>query len=311
MGDVRNVLVPDGLEGERVDAAVSRLFGLSRTRVADLAAEGKVLLEGATVAKSARVSAGDRIEVTLPAVDESPTLAVVAEPVPGMRIVHDDDDIVVVDKPIGVAAHPSVGWSGPDVLGGLAAAGYRISTSGASERQGIVSRLDVGTSGLMVVCKSEYAYSVLKRAFKQRTVDKTYHALVQGLPDPHVGTIDAPIGRHPGGDYKFAVMDSGKHAVTHYELLEAFRHASLLEIKLETGRTHQIRVHMAALRHPCVGDPTYGADPTLARKLGLERQWLHAMGLGFIHPGTGDYVHFESTYPEDLQQALDRLDAMS
>ena len=311
MPDVRNVLVPEGLEGERVDAAVARLFGVSRTRAAELAAGGKVLVEGATVAKSARVSAGDHVEVTLPSADESPSLAIVAEPVPGMRIIHDDDDIVVVDKPIGVAAHPSVGWSGPDVLGGLAAAGYRISTSGASERQGIVSRLDVGTSGLMVVCKSEYAYSVLKRAFKQRTVDKTYHALVQGLPDPHVGTVDAPIGRHPSGEYKFAVMDSGKHAVTHYELLEAFRHASLLEIKLETGRTHQIRVHMAALRHPCVGDPTYGADPSLARTLGLERQWLHAMGLGFIHPGTGDYVHSESTYPQDLQTALDRLADMS
>lgn len=311
MSDVRNVLVPEGLEGERVDAAVARLFGLSRTRAAELAADGKVLVDGAAVAKSARVSAGDHVEVTLPSADESPSPAIVAEPVPGMRIVHDDDDIVVVDKPIGVAAHPSVGWSGPDVLGGLAAAGYRISTSGASERQGIVSRLDVGTSGLMVVCKSEYAYSVLKRAFKQRTVDKTYHALVQGLPDPHVGTVDAPIGRHPSGDYKFAVMDAGKHAVTHYELLEAFRHASLLEIKLETGRTHQIRVHMAALRHPCVGDPTYGADPSLARTLGLERQWLHAMGLGFIHPGTGDYVHFESTYPQDLQMALDRLAEMS
>uniref|UniRef100_UPI0027B942C4 RluA family pseudouridine synthase n=1 Tax=Janibacter hoylei TaxID=364298 RepID=UPI0027B942C4 len=297
MTDVRNVLVPDGLEGERIDAAVARLFGLSRTRAAELAADGKVLVEGSAVAKSARVSAGEHIELTLPSVDDSPTLAVVAEPVPGMRIIHDDEDIVVVDKPIGVAAHPSVGWSGPDVLGGLAAAGYRITTSGASERQGIVSRLDVGTSGLMVVCKSEHAYSVLKRAFKERTVDKTYHALVQGLPDPHVGTIDAPIGRHPSGDYKFAVMDSGKHAITHYELLEAFRHASLLEIKLETGRTHQIRVHMAALRHPCVGDPTYGADPTLGARLGLERQWLHAMGLGFVHPGTGDYVHFESTYP--------------
>ena len=163
----------------------------------------------------------------------------------------------------------------------------------------------------MVVCKSEHAYSVLKRAFKERTVDKTYHALVQGLPDPHVGTIDAPIGRHPSGDYKFAVMDSGKHAITHYELLEAYRHASLLEVTLETGRTHQIRVHMAALRHPCVGDPTYGADPTLGKKLGLERQWLHAMGLGFVHPGTGDYVHFESTYPDDLQTALDRLADMS
>ena len=311
MTDVRNVLVPDGLEGERIDAAVARLFGLSRTRAAELAADGKVLVEGSAVAKSARVSAGEHIEVTLPSVDDSPTLAVVAEPVPGMRIIHDDEDIVVVDKPIGVAAHPSVGWSGPDVLGGLAASGYRITTSGASERQGIVSRLDVGTSGLMVVCKSEHAYSVLKRAFKERTVDKTYHALVQGLPDPHVGTIDAPIGRHPSGDYKFAVMDSGKHAITHYELLEAFRHASLLEIKLETGRTHQIRVHMAALRHPCVGDPTYGADPTLGARLGLERQWLHAMGLGFVHPGSGDYVHFESTYPADLQHALDVIDEMS
>lgn len=310
MPDVRHVLVPEGLAGERVDAAVARLFGVSRTKAAELAAEGQVLLDGATVAKSERVHPGSQIEVSLPTPDEVPKVEVVAEPVPGMRVIHDDDDIVVVDKPVGVAAHPSVGWSGPTVLGGLAAAGYRISTSGASERQGIVSRLDVGTSGLMVVCKSEYAYSVLKRAFKQRTVDKTYHALVQGLPDPLQGTIDAPIGRHPGHDYKFAVMDSGKPAVTHYELIEAYRHASLLEVHLETGRTHQIRVHMAALKHPCVGDPLYGADPTLGARLGLERQWLHAMGLGFVHPGSGEYVHFESTYPEDLQQALDRLDAM-
>lgn len=311
MGDVRTVLVPEGLEGERVDAAVARLFGVSRTKAAELAADGRVSLDGAPAGKSARVSSGQMIEADLPSAADSPSVAVVAEPVPGMRIVHDDDDIVVVDKPVGVAAHPSVGWSGPTVLGGLAAAGYRISTSGASERQGIVSRLDVGTSGLMVVCKSEYAYSVLKRAFKTRTVDKTYHALVQGLPDPHVGTVDAPIGRNPHHTFKFAVMDSGKPAVTHYELIEAFRHASLLEISLETGRTHQIRVHMAALRHPCVGDPLYGADPTLGARLGLDRQWLHAMGLGFIHPGSGDYVHFESTYPEDLQTALDRLDAMS
>lgn len=307
MGDHRTVLVPDGLDGERIDATLARVFGLSRTQAATLAADGRVSLDGAVVGKSARAVAGAMLEVELPSAPTSPTLEVVAEPVPGMRIVHDDDDIVVVDKPVGVAAHPSVGWTGPTVLGGLAAAGYRISTSGASERQGIVSRLDVGTSGLMVVCKSELAYSVLKRAFKERTVDKTYHALVQGLPDPHVGTVDAPIGRHPGHDYKFAVMDSGKHAVTHYELLEAYRHASLLQIHLETGRTHQIRVHMAALRHPCVGDPLYGADPTLGARLGLERQWLHAMGLGFVHPGTGRYVEFESTYPEDLQTAIDRL----
>jgi 23S rRNA pseudouridine1911/1915/1917 synthase len=222
-------------------------------------------------------------------------------------VVHDDDDIVVVDKPVGVAAHPSGGWTGPTVVGGLAAAGYRISTSGASERQGVVSRLDVGTSGLMVVCKSERAYSLLKRAFSERRVDKRYHTLVQGLPDPHVGTIDAPIGRHPGHDYKFAVMESGKPAVTHYELIEAFRHASLLDIRLETGRTHQIRVHMAAIKHPCVADPLYGADPTLAARLGLDRQWLHAVGLGFEHPGSGEWVTFESPYPEDLARALERL----
>jgi 23S rRNA pseudouridine1911/1915/1917 synthase len=257
------------------------------------------------VAKSERVGAGGTLEVALPTAAESAGPAVNPVAVPGMTIIHEDDDLIVVDKPVGVAAHPSVGWTGPDVVSGLAAAGHRVSTSGAAERQGIVSRLDVGTSGLMVVAKSEYAYSRLKHAFRSRTVDKTYHALVQGLPDPLVGTIDAPIGRHPGHDYKFAVMESGKPAVTHYEVLEAFRHASLVEIHLETGRTHQIRVHFAALHHPCCGDPLYGADPKLAKRLGLDRQWLHAMGLGFEHPGTGEYVHFESTYPADLQRALD------
>ena len=310
----RVVAVPEGLAGERVDAALARLFGLSRTQAAALASAGAVRVGGIPMAKSARVGSGDMLEVDLPSAApagrDDPFAAVVAEPVPGMTIVHDDDDLVVVDKPVGVAAHPSVGWTGPNVVAGLAAAGYRIATSGASERQGIVSRLDVGTSGLMVVAKSEYAYSRLKRAFKTRQVDKTYHALVQGLPDPMVGTIDAPIGRHPGHDYKFAVLASGKHAVTHYEVIEAFHGfaaAALLEIKLETGRTHQIRVHLAALRHPCCGDPLYGADPRLAARLGLDRQWLHAVGLGFEHPGTGKWVTFTSPYPADLEHALDVL----
>ncbi|MDO5629667.1 MAG: RluA family pseudouridine synthase [Mobilicoccus sp.] len=307
MADVRTMPVPDGLAGERVDAALARMFGMSRTKAADLAAAGGVLLDGAVVGKSERLPAGGVLDVHLPDPAAPTGVEVIAEPVPGMRIVHDDDDIVVVDKPVGVAAHPSVGWTGPTVVGGLAAAGYRISTSGASERQGIVSRLDVGTSGLMVVAKSEYAYTMLKRAFRNREVDKTYHTVVQGLPDPVIGTIDAPIGRHPGYDFKFAVMASGKPSITHYEVIEAFRSASLLEVKLETGRTHQIRVHMAALRHPCVGDPQYGGNPVLAARLGLVRQWLHAMGLGFEHPGTGEYVTFESTYPDDLAHALDVL----
>ncbi len=297
--------VPDGLEGERVDVALSRLFGLSRSRAADLVGEGAVQVDGSPPAKSDRLHAGSWLEIQLPDPPAAPTVR--AERVEGLVLVYEDDDLVVVDKPVGVAAHPSPGWSGPTVLGALAAAGVRVATSGAAERQGIVHRLDVGTSGLMVVAKSEPAYSALKRAFRERTVDKTYHALVQGHPDPSRGTIDAPVGRHPVHDYRWAVVAEGKPSVTHYETIEAFAAASLLEVHLETGRTHQIRVHFSALRHPCVGDLTYGADPTLAARLGLQRQWLHARRLGFTHPVTGERVSFESAYPPDLARALELI----
>lgn len=304
MSELKALSIPEGLEGERVDAAMARMLGLSRTRAVELVTSGAVTLDHRPVAKSDRVSAGQWLEVDIPAqIDRTPQVK--PQKIDNLRIIHDDSEIVVVDKPAGVAAHPSVGWDGPDVVSGLAGAGYRISTSGAPERQGIVQRLDVGTSGLMVIAKSERAYTVLKQAFRDRTVDKTYHALVQGLPDPVVGTIEAPIGRHPNHDYKFAVMQSGRESVTHYELVEAFRSMSLLEIHLETGRTHQIRVHFSALHHPCVGDPLYGSDPKLAKKLGLDRQWLHAVELGFEHPGSGEWVTFESPYPKDLQHALE------
>jgi len=305
VGELRSMPVPDGLAGQRVDAALARLLGLSRSRAAEVVVAGGVRVDGREVLKSERLPEGGWLEVELPDPPAPPT--VVAEPVPGLRVVHDDDDLVVVDKPVGVAAHPSPGWSGPTVIGGLAGAGYRVATSGAAERQGVVHRLDVGTSGLMVVAKSERAYSVLKQAFRDRTVDKTYHALVQGHPDPSAGTIDAPTGRHPTADHRFAVVEGGRPSVTHYATLEAHRAASLLEVRLETGRTHQIRVHVAALRHPCVGDLTYGADPTLAERLGLRRQWLHAVRLGFTHPGTGLPVVYESSYPDDLAAALERL----
>jgi 23S rRNA pseudouridine1911/1915/1917 synthase len=257
------------------------------------------------VGKSDRLTPGAWLEVRLP----EPPAPVENTPVDieGMTILYSDDDIVAVDKPAGVAAHATVGWHGPSVLGGLAAAGFRITTSGIHERQGIVHRLDVGTSGVMVVALSERAYTVMKRAFKQRTVEKRYHALVQGHPDPSSGTIDAPIGRHRSHDWKFAVMQGGRHSVTHYDTVEAHQAASLLDIELETGRTHQIRVHFAALHHPCAGDLTYGADPVLARKLGLERQWLHARSLAFAHPADGRRVEISSPYPSDLQHALDVL----
>lgn len=315
----RSVPVPEGLAGERLDAAMARLFGLSRTKAAELIEDGLVLVDGALAQKSLKVHDGMWLDVELPTPlsvdpdddDHIPAVEYPAEPVPGMSIVYDDDDFVVVDKPVGVAAHPSPGWTGPTVIQGLAAAGFRVSTSGAPERQGIVHRLDVGTSGLMVVAKSEHAYTVLKRAFKERTVEKIYHALVQGHPDPSSGTIDAPIDRHPHHDYKFAVVSSGRPSITHYDTLEAFTYASLLEIHLETGRTHQIRVHMSAMRHPCVGDMTYGADPVLAKRLGISRQWLHAHKLGFTHPRTGEHLRFESPYPSDLDHALRAIRALS
>lgn len=300
----RSLPVPDGLEGVRVDAALAKMLGFSRTFAADVAATGGVRLDGVLLDKSDRLRGGGWLEVEWQPKEE-PRIVPIA--VPELGIVYDDDDIVVVDKPTGVAAHPSLGWEGPTVVGALAAAGFRIATSGAPERQGVVHRLDVGTSGLMVVAKTEAAYTALKRAFKERMVEKIYHAVVQGHPDPLAGTIDAPIGRHPHHSWKFAVTPDGKPSVTHYEMLEAFPGASLLEIHLETGRTHQIRVHMAAHRHPCAGDPLYGADPVLAARLGLTRQWLHAHRLGFAHPATGERVMFESAYPEDFQHALDVL----
>ena len=300
----RQLPVPDGLAGERVDSALARLLGFSRTFAADVAENGGVHLDGRQLGKSDRLIAGGWLEVEW-AAPRGPEI--VPTVVPDLGIVYDDDDIIVIDKPPGVAAHPSLGWDGPTVLGALAGAGFRVATSGAAERAGIVHRLDVGTSGLMVVAKSETAYSRLKQAFHDREVQKVYHAVVQGHPDPLAGTIDAPIGRHPGSSWKFAVIADGKPSITHYETLEAFPGASLLEIHLETGRTHQIRVHMAAQRHPCVGDAMYGADPTLTARLGLARQWLHAHRLGFHHPTRRHWVEFESPYPADLQAALEVL----
>ncbi|HYP73381.1 MAG TPA: RluA family pseudouridine synthase, partial [Microbacterium sp.] len=197
----RSLPVPDGLDGVRVDAALAKLLGFSRTFAADVVDAGGVRADGRVLAKSDRLRAGGWLEVEW---EERRGPEVVPVVVPGFAVVHDDADIIVVDKPAGVAAHPSVGWEGPTVPGALAAAGFTIATTGAAERQGIVHRLDVGTSGLMVVAKSERAYSALKHAFKEREVDKIYHTVVQGHPDPLAGTIDAPIGRHPSHSWKFA-----------------------------------------------------------------------------------------------------------
>jgi 23S rRNA pseudouridine1911/1915/1917 synthase len=297
--------IDQSLAGERLDTALSRLLGISRSQAAEISELGGVKILGKLVAKSDRLSLGDVVEVQVPKPPEP--LRVVETPVAELKIVFQDEHIVVVDKPAGVVSHPTVGFVGPTVAGALLSLGIELSTSGAQERQGIVQRLDVGTSGLMMLAKSEKAYSVLKQAFRNRAVHKIYHALIQGHPDPTEGTFDAPIGRHPKAEFKFAVMEQGKPSITHYKILELFPGASLVEVNLETGRTHQIRVHFSAFRHPLVGDTMYGADPTLAKKLSLDRQWLHAVELGFSHPITGEPVRFQSSYPKDLAAALDKL----
>ena len=294
--------VPDGLDGQRVDSALARMLGLSRTKAGELCAQGRVVSEGNVLTKSDRLLGGSMLEVDLPQ-PRSPEP--VARQVDDMGIIYVDDDLVVVDKPAGIAAHPSMGWDGPDVLGALKACNISVTTSGAAERQGIVSRLDVGTSGVMVVARSEYAYSSLKQQFREHSVDKIYHTLVQGHPDPTTGTIDAPIGRHPSREWKMAIIEGGRASRTHYYMIEAMPRASLLEIHLETGRTHQIRVHMSAVGHPCVGDETYGADPQLSQETGLKRQWLHAVELSLTHPATAQRVTFTSQYSADLAHALE------
>lgn len=296
--------VPAEFDGVRADKAIAQLVQISRARAAAALQAGNVQLDGKVLDKADALVFGQLLEVAweLPAEP-----LVVANEIPDMRIVYSDDDLVVVDKPVGVVAHPATSWHGDTILGGLEALGITVATSGPPERQGIVQRLDVGTSGLMMVAKSEAAYSRLKQMFRDHEVHKTYHAIVQGLPDPVSGTVDAPVGRHPKRDWKFAVTPDGKRSVTHYDLVEAFAYASLMEIQLETGRTHQIRVHFSYLHHPLVGDALYGADPTLAQKVGLERTALHAYRLQFAHPITGKQMEFEAPYREDFSHALDVL----
>jgi len=297
--------IDSSLAGERVDTALARLLGVSRSAAAELCERGDAQVSNKVLTKSDRVNLADVLIVKPPLAVEP--LRVTETPVDDLLVIYQDEDIVVVDKPAGVVAHPTVGFDGPTVAGALLARGIQLSTSGAQERQGIVQRLDVGTSGLMMLAKSELAYSRLKQAFRDRAVHKIYHAIIQGHPDPSEGTFDAPIGRHPKAEFKFAVVEGGKPSITHYKTLELFPASTLCEVNLETGRTHQIRVHFAAFKHPLLGDTMYGADPKLAKSLGITRQWLHAKELGFAHPITGEQIHLLSKYPADLKSVLERL----
>ena len=299
----RLVPAPEGLVGSRFDVAVSKMLGVSRSKAANLIDSGQVRVIGREVTKSAVLQAGETVEIDLVEERQTPE-----PPANDMAVVYEDDDVVVVDKPIGVAAHPSVGWTGPTVVGSLKQRGVHITSYGAPGRQGVVSRLDVGTSGLMLVCKSELGYVQMRRQFAEHEVVKTYHALVQGGLREDKATIDAPIGRAKVADFRFCVTPSGKPAITHWDVMERFgSEATLVKVNLETGRTHQIRVHFSSIGHPLAGDHMYGANPVLAAELGLERQWLHAMRLEFRHPRTHVWTTVASSYPSDLTHALETM----
>ena len=305
MRETRDVEIPEGLDNERIDSALARVLGLSRSVIVKLLDSNEVSLGHRTLGKSDKVQSGQVITVLLP---EPPSgVAIPPTPLDDLEIIYQDTDLVIVNKPVGCAAHPSPGWTGPTVVGALVAAGIPLTSSGPAERQGIVQRLDVGTSGLMMVAKTDAAYLKLKDMFRNREIKKIYHALAQGHLEPAVGTIDAPIDRHPKDDYKMAVVVDGKPSITHYEVFEYHRSVSLLKVELETGRTHQIRVHMAAIRHPLVGDLTYGADPNLAEEIGVTRPWLHAQALEFTHPISGIQISVSAPYPRDLTDSLSRL----
>ncbi|OZG67342.1 RluA family pseudouridine synthase [Bifidobacterium eulemuris] len=298
----RLVPAPDALVGKRFDVAIAKMLGISRSKAADLIDSGQVRVLGRDIARSGTLQAGETIDIDLVEEQREP------EPIANdMAVVYEDDDVVVVDKPVGVAAHASIGWTGPTVLGSLRDRGVRITSYGAAGREGIVSRLDVGTSGLMLVCKSEQAYVEMRRQFAEHEVVKTYHALVQGDLKQDRATIDAPIGRAKVSDFRFCVTPAGKPAITHWDVMERFGEATLVSVNLETGRTHQIRVHFSSIGHPLVGDPMYGANPVLSEELGLIRQWLHAKQLEFRHPRTHVWTTVTSGYPADLAQALERM----
>jgi 23S rRNA pseudouridine1911/1915/1917 synthase len=292
--------VPDGLISARFDVAVAKMLGVSRSKAGTLIAGSDVSLIGRTADKSTHLLDSDMIsfDIEKKPVHEEPEAH-------EMEILYEDDDVVVVDKPVGVAAHASIGWTGPTVLGSLLKRGIHITSLGAANRRGIVSRLDVGTSGVMLVCKSDVAYTEMRRQFAQHEVVKIYHAVAQGNLRQDKATIDAPIGRDKAADFRFTVTPAGKPAITHYDVLERFDDATLVRVNLETGRTHQIRVHFSSIGHPLVGDPLYGANPKTAERLGLARQWLHAMSLEFKHPRTRLWTSVTSKYPADLQAALD------
>jgi 23S rRNA pseudouridine1911/1915/1917 synthase len=297
--------IPPALDGERVDRVVALVLGTTRTQAVLLIDEGRVLLDGRPVTqRSRRVRAGEQIE--LPEVQLGPVLPEPDASVP-FRVVHEDDDVIVIDKPAGVVVHPGAGNPSGTLVNGLLARFPELAEVGDPARPGIVHRLDKGTSGLLVVARTEASYEDLVEQLSSREVHRGYRALAWGEFASPAGVIDAPIGRSDRDPTKMVVSLAGREARTHYEVDHTYHDpvtVSLLTCELETGRTHQIRVHLAAIGHPVVGDARYrGVRPGLH----MARPFLHAASLRFVHPGTGDEAGFTSPLPDDLVAVLDSL----
>jgi 23S rRNA pseudouridine1911/1915/1917 synthase len=297
--------VPEALAGERVDRAVALLTGWTRSEVQDLLEAGAVLVDGARVPKSRKLEAGSVIELLA-----EPAVSGLPEPDPSIPVVvrHEDDHVVVVAKPAGLVVHPGAGHPDGTLVNGLLARYPEIAGVGDPARPGIVHRLDRDTSGLLVVARSPTAYEGLVEMLAAHEVERQYVALVWGVPDAPRGVIDAPIGRSVRRPTRMSVREGGRVARTAYEVVDTFDDPELahLACRLETGRTHQIRVHLQAIGHPVVGDAAYGG---VRKGIELDRPFLHAGGLAFAHPVTGGPVSVEEPLPPELARLLDRLRA--
>ncbi|MBR4399670.1 MAG: RluA family pseudouridine synthase [Aeriscardovia sp.] len=293
--------LPENLAGERFDVALSKMLGVSRARAEALIENGEAFLDREGK-KSEKLQEGDTVILETREAAQAPE-----RPLSFLEILYQDSDLVIVNKPPSFASHPCSGWGGETVTEALERQGVALCSDGPSGRRGVVSRLDVGTSGAMLLCKSNEAYVEMKRQFAAHEVEKTYHALAAGYLK-EAASIKAPIARASGAKFRFAVSPYGKDALTRYSPLRDFRGFTLAEVKIETGRTHQIRVHFSAIGHPLAGDSLYGSNPKSDARLRLDRQWLHAISLRFRHPATKVWMKVEAPYPQDLKRSLDILE---
>lgn len=294
--------VPDTAAGSRIDQVLAALLHEPRAQAQARLDRGEVHVDGVVVRKSHRVIGGEQVTVAEGSSDQP--AGPPPEPVP---VRWADDHLVVVAKPAGLVVHAGAGVRHGTLVDVLQAMGITLAPSDDPARPGIVHRLDRGTSGLLVVARTAAAFARLRQQFDHHRVSRRYWALVEGVPEHARATIDAPIARHPGDRTRFRTDTEGRRAVSHYLVLDSWAHVTAIEVRLETGRTHQVRVHLSALGHPVCGDAAYGASTRLAADLGLERPALHAAHLGFDHPVTGVRIALDEPLPADLRDAVDHL----